>query len=99
MRLAPFRRSRVYAFGTWSAFRCPSVPLVQAHCLSLAGENVTASSAQMRHSSVAPSDMVGRTRCGIVGELGFGSPSLTLRTELARRRHTCLLPSSALLAG
>jgi hypothetical protein len=34
--------------------------------------------------------------CGLHrAELGFDSPSLTIRTGLAERRHTCLLPASA----
>ena len=43
-----------------------------------------------------------RAWCGGCGrhrtELGFDSPSLTLRTGLAEREHTCLLCSSALSA-
>ena len=103
MRVSSFRRSRFCAYGTWSTFRCPSVPS-QGHSLPHAGESVrlAASLLACYHARIIDVGfqhhhlMEGMMDVGfITRELRFDSPSLTLRTELANLWHTSLLPNFA----
>ncbi len=106
VRVSPDRRSRIYPEKTLRTWRCPSVPF-QAPCLLLTGESVPSASLLLVSFHISPYQMC--IQChhflrGVMGrgldraELRFDSPSLTMRSGLAERRHTRLLPASVFAA-
>jgi hypothetical protein len=106
MKVSPGRRSRIYPDETLRTGRCPSVPC-QAPCLLLTGESVPAALLLLVSFHISPYQMCIRCRHllrGVTGrgcdraELGFDSPSLTIRSGLAEREHTRLLFPSAFTA-